>query len=157
MRTLTIAVVSFMLGATLVSLYGSQTVTLQPTQGPNIDLGATPVVPIGIRGQMGAGMAVNGGLILLDGLGCDACRFDNTTIRYGGGVYSLNHARFSNSVKFEFSGAAANTIVFLSNIGIGLVQFPNPIEAPNPNKPIIQTAKFEKPNIVSLQSPYGQK
>jgi hypothetical protein len=159
MRSLTLAVLSFMLGATLVSLYGNQTPKQQPSQSPqepNLDMGSAPIVPPGIRATIGRGMTVKGGLFVLDGLDCTACNLDNLTLRYGGGVYQLDHATFSNSVKIELSGAAANTVAFLSNLGIGLCKFPTPMERPNPNKPIIQTANFEKPVIIDLQSPYGQ-
>lgn len=159
MRTVTVAVLSFILGATLTSLYGSQTsaphAPVQSAQTPNVDAGRTPVVPpgIGIRSQFSI---ASGGVVVLDGFGCTGCEFHSITLRYGGGVYELNGSKFAGDVKFELTGAAANTVAFLSNIGVICVMTPPPAKAPNPNRPIIEMAKFDKPVTVTLRSPYGQ-
>jgi hypothetical protein len=159
MRILTVAVLSFMLGATLASLYGSQTSTpqapAQSPQKPNVDAGVMPVVPpvFAISSQF---VNASGGLVVLDGYRCRSCNFRSITLRYGGGVFDLTHSTVDGTVNIELVGAAANTVAFLSNLGIGLCKFPAPIERPNPNRPIIQVATFEKPVMIDLMSPYGQ-
>jgi len=141
MRILTVAVLSFALGATLASLYGSQTSKSQPSmqsqQEPNLDMGRAPTVPLGF-GASTHDAKVSGGLIVLDGYSCVRCEFEGLTLRYGGGVYQLDHSKFGGKVSLQLSGAAANTVAFLSNLGLGICKLPTPMERPNPNKPILK-------------------
>lgn len=159
MRTLTTAVLSFILGAALASLYGSQTSTPQPppqsSQRGTISTGRAPVVVPGIVASS-HDADVTGMNIVLDGYSCVRCDFRDTTLMYGGGVYVLDHSKMEGTANVVLTGAAANTVAFLSNLGLGLCKLPTPMERPNPNRPITQVARFEQPVMIDLRSPYGQ-
>jgi hypothetical protein len=69
----------------------------------------------------------------LDGLDCRRCEFANVTLRYGGGAYNLENAKFSGTTTLVFEGAAANTVAFLKLIdGLSVVAPPPSLPADKP-------------------------
>ena len=159
LKTIAVIVLSFSLGSAVTFLSaGQHSVGPQakaPPQEPNVDMGRMPIVPQGFGGTSGS-VIVSGGLVILDGYACLGCTFQNVTLRYGGGVFGLSHANITGTARIELVGAAANTVAFLSTIGVCCYKRPEPLERPRPNVPIIETAKFEKALLVDLRSPYGQ-
>lgn len=159
LKTIAVAVLSFSLGSAVTLLSARQSPVgpqaRTPPQEPNVDMGRMPIVPQGFGGRSGP-VIVSGGLIILDGYACLGCTFQDVTLRYGGGVFGLSNANITGTARIELVGAAANTVAFLSTIGVGCYKRPEPLERPHPNVPIVKTAKFEKPILVDLNSPYGQ-
>ncbi len=159
MRILSVAVLSFVLGATLVSVYGNQASTPQTTSQPRgyVIAGAAPVVPVLKNRAVISGAIFNGGVHNVDGTECSGCSFTNITLVYGGGAYKLDNSTFSGTINIQLEGAAGNTGAFLNSLGLGECKLPPPMAPPaNPNRPIIHTASFNVPTKINLLSPYGQ-
>ena len=79
----------------------------------------------------------------LDGLDCRGCKFNDATLRYSGGAYNLENAKFSGTTRLVLDGAAANTLAFLKFLN-GLSMGIPPASLP-PNKPIKRKAIAKKP------------
>lgn len=155
MRTIIVAFLSFMLGATVVSLYGYQTSTQPGVPAIHFE-GAAPVVPT-VGSVVLNGSTVTGAYEV-DGLYCVNCKFTNAELIYGGGAYTLENATVLPPVRFRFTGAAANTFNFLASFGlIGCPAAAPKPGIPNPNAPIIKNANLIAPIRGNIVSPFGQK
>ena len=96
----------------------------------------------------------NGGVQTIDGMLCDDCEFNNATIKYSGGAYSVARSKFTGKTTFLVSGAAANTLAFL--------RLMDAIEAGSsapkiaPNQPLEQIAKARENTslLATLRSPF---
>lgn len=155
MRTVIVALVSFMLGATLVSLYGYQTSTQPGVPAIHVE-GAAPVVP-----TVGT-VVLNGSTVTgayeIDGLQCMNCKFTNVDLIYGGGAYRFENPTVIPPVSFRFTGAAANTFALLDMFRlIGCPAAAPKPGLPNPNTPILKKANLKLPIRVNIVSPFGQK
>jgi hypothetical protein len=79
----------------------------------------------------------------LDGLDCRGCKFNDVTLRYGGGAFNLDNTQFSGTTRLVLEGAAANTLAFLKLMN-GLSTGIPPASLP-PNKPVERRARAKKP------------
>src|SRR5713101_3579343 len=119
-----IAFASFALGV-LTSLFlfsGSQASILAqappsqapPSQAPLIIGGSgVPTVPPISSHFTDFGLAVPGGAFGVDGSECVRCVFNGAVLRYGGGNFQFTDFKFSGPVRFELTGAARNTVIFM--------------------------------------------
>jgi hypothetical protein len=90
---------------------------------------------------------------MLDGLSCKDCTFQNVTLEYSGGAYSLINCRFSKPVRVVLKGAAANTIgllAFIESLNAG--EKPKPLK---PNVPQYRVAENAQTITADFISPYG--
>ena len=118
MSKLTVALVSFSLGVVItLSLVGSRAFTFAqepPKPMPVLAGGAgTPLVPPITQHFSNFGASVPGTAFGVDGVECVKCSFNGMTLRYGGGNFQFSDFKFSGPVRFELTGAAANTVIFM--------------------------------------------
>ena len=162
MRTITLALGSFIVGALCMSLFGNHISTVRQSglafaQMPEMDevwQAAVPKVP-----PLGT-VSSSHNTFLNRTVGLDGFRSSNNVYKgvkfvYGGGAYQLTSSVIAPPVQFEFVGAAANTVGFLNTFGmIGCPAKPQPPEV-NPNTPIINKASLEKELKGDFVSPYS--
>jgi hypothetical protein len=160
MRTVTVALGSFIVGALSVLLLGSHTSTvLQPAWGQTAIKveGAVPVVPP-LRHIVARDATFTNIVHAVDGTEVENGTFKNVTFEYGGGAYRLVNATVVPPVNFRFTGAAANTFNFLAMFGmIGCPASAPKQTIPDPNAPIMRTASLKTPIRGNIISPFGQK
>lgn len=77
----------------------------------------------------------------LDGLDCEDCSFQNSTLQYSGGAVHLVRPKFNGKIEVELKGPAANTLALLPFL-TALAGGQKP-KAPRPNKPTIQTISMK--------------
>ena len=90
----------------------------------------------------------------LDGMACTICSFIDVTLTYAGGSYSLVNRRFSGTTRFEFKGAAANTLAILPLMEALVLRTPPKI--PPPKIPMHRNVTTEQPMSIGFASPYGR-
>src|SRR5215472_14910878 len=128
MSKITIAFASFSLGV-LTSFFvfsGSHASVLAETPSPQTPAPApqtlaplliggagVPTVPPITQHFTNFGLAVPGGAFGVDGSECVRCEFSGAVLRYGGGNFQFTDFKFSGPVRFELTGAAANTVIFM--------------------------------------------
>jgi hypothetical protein len=155
MSKVTVALGSFAAGVVVMFLLGNHTSifvqsALAQPKGMVVR-GAEPAVPP-LGGKVSSSEFENV-TKPLDGLHCSNCIFKNVTFEYSGGSYKLVNAAFSGSIRIDFKGAAANTVVlldFLKSLNAG--NKPQPLE---PNAPLFRTAdnvQATKVDLISLGS-----
>ena len=159
MRIVTVALGSFIVGALCVSFWGSHTSTLSQPLFAQTAIhieGTVPVVPP-LRHITSSGGKYKAVKFEVDGIESTGDTFTGVTFVYGGGAYKLADATVVSPVNFEFTGAAANTVVFLSQFGMIGCPASHPQEPTiNPNSPVMKTAKLASPYRGDLVSPFGQ-
>ena len=158
MRTIPVALGSFMLGALAMFFCGSHLSTPQSVyaQAPVRDKAAIPVIPPLHHAVMKGGL-VTDMAYAVDGMEAKGTRFTNVTFEYGGGAYKLENATIVPPINVSLTGAAANTAAFLS--AFGLLGCPT-AEPPRPegsiNQAITKTSSVRRPIHGTFMSPYGQ-
>jgi hypothetical protein len=152
MSKVTVALGSFAVGVVVMFLLGNhasifvQSASAQPKG--MVGRGAEPAVPP-LGGNVSSSKFENV-TKLLDGLHCRDCVFKNVTFEYSGGPYNLVNAAFSGSIRINFKGAAADTVVlldFLKSLNAG--NKPQPLQ---PDAPLFRTADNVQATTVDLIS-----
>ena len=159
MRIVTVALGSFMVGALCMSFLGRYTSTLPQSVFAQTAMRsklAVPIVPP-LTHITSIGDHIDGLIYAVDGIESKDGIFHDATFEYGGGAYRLENAAISGTVGFKFTGAAANTVSFLSAFGmIGCPAAKPPKPETNPNQPIMENAKLSIPYKGDLIGPFGQ-
>jgi len=156
MSKVTIALGSFIVGACCMffMLSGNHASTLEHVASAQGGGGfpGEPIVPplsASVEGSKFLGVSQQ-----LDGMKCNGCFFSDATLTYAGGSYSLVDCHFSGTTRFEFKGAAANTLAILPLME-ALVHGAPP-KIPPPKTPMLRNATAEQPISISFASPYGR-
>jgi len=89
------------------------------------------------------GLAVPGTAFGVDGTECNSCEFKGMILRYGGGNFQFTDFKFSGPVRFELTGAAANTVIFMRFID-ALAASQAPPKPPMQNAPVIKTIDIKQ-------------
>ena len=157
MSKITVALGSFIIGAcSMLFLFSGNHAPAfaqsAPTQATASELNGEPTMP-GIRGNL-SGSTFTNVRQPLDGLLCKGCNFENATLTYAGGTFTLTNCKFSGTTRVMLSGAAANTVSVLPLL-IAISKGVSPAQ-PTPNKPIEKEAIAKQLTTVSFSSPYGQ-
>jgi len=161
MRLVTVAVVSFVLGAVSMFLWGAHTSMFPASvyaqvKVPPRDRAAIPVVP-SVHHTMAGGVVSDMGFSL-DGMDAKGTVFTNVAFEYGGGAYRLESATIVPPINVTLTGAAANTAAFLS--ALGLLGCPTTSGPPKPegipNQAINKTSPLHRPVKGNFLSPFGQ-
>jgi hypothetical protein len=98
---------------------------------------------------------VGGLAFIVDGADCTDCDFSNAVLQYGGGAFKFTRFKFAGPVRVNLTGAAANTVAFLSLVqALAASQQP---PKPTPNSPLLKTASIKEPMTGDFASPYGLK
>jgi hypothetical protein len=153
MSKVTVAFVSFVLGACCMLLIDSGNHTSIFAQAPPVMVGGAgvPVIPPITNKFERFGM---GGMSFgVDGAECIDCDFRGTVLQYGGGAFTFTRFKFSGPVRVNLVGAAANTVAFL-NLVQALAASQQP-PAPKPNSPILKTANLKQEMTGDFTSPYN--
>ena len=157
MKTLSVALLSFALGAASMLSIGEHTSILAASPQSISSPGAQPLVPP-LTGAGLTGAPLRNLTYQLDGLTCTNCTFDNVIFEYAGGAYKLENVQMSGNVGVRLTGAAANTANFLQAFGLfGHAPATNKPEPSNPNSPIIISATLRRPIKTDVRSPFGQR
>jgi hypothetical protein len=164
MRTVTLAVGSFIVGAVCMSLFGNHISTFRQsdlafaqTASPRVNRWVPIVPPVTVANELGGSM-IAGQTIDLDGFIVYDNIFRNVTIRYGGGAYLLRNSTFEGETNLQFIGAAGNTFALLNSLGmIGCAAAPKTPPATNPNTPVIHSATLKTAIKGTFVSPYSGK
>lgn len=167
MSKITIAFVSFIAGVltAFFALSGSQASTLAQTPSPQTPTPApqtlaplimggagTPTVPPITQHFTNFGLAVPGTAFGVDGSECVRCDFRGMILRYGGGNFQFTDFKFSGPVRFELTGAAANTVIFMRFVE-ALAASQAPPKPTMQNAPIIKTVDIKQEVIGSFGTP----
>ncbi len=159
MRKVTIALVSFALGAIFALLLGNRPSTLmsqvsaqeQPPRSPYI-----PVVPPLPR-MFAEGNVFDNQTITVDGTMSRFSKYINPTFVYGGGAFYMKGVEIGGKVNIELIGAAANTASFLKMFGL----YGCPVAAPpsppviDMDKPVTKTVSLPQPINGDVKTPFG--
>jgi hypothetical protein len=171
MSKVTIAFASFALGVLTsfflfsgnhASILAQASLQAPPTQAPPTSMpsligGANaPVVPP-IRQHFtdfGA-VEIHGFAFDVDGVECVRCVFTNgPVLRYGGGNFQFTDFKFSGPVRFELTGAAANTIIFMRFIeALAANQKALPKPELSKNAPIVRAIEVKEEITGSFGTP----
>jgi hypothetical protein len=111
-----------------------------------------PTVPPITQHFTRVGLAVPGTAFGVDGSECVSCVFNGMTLRYGGGNFQFTDFKFSGPVRFELTGAAANTVIFMRFIE-ALAASQAPPKPTMQNAPIIKTAMVKETVTGSFGTP----
>jgi hypothetical protein len=114
---------------------------------------AAPAVPsVAGLGAEVDGLVVQGKRKRLDGLACNNCRFNNSTLTYAGGEYQLKNVTFGKGpIKVVLHGAALNTVNVMRLMGN--LKLPTPGGAPAGFvKPKMETVELTAPLNVTTDS-----
>jgi len=158
MSKITIALTSFSLGV-LTSFFvfsGGQASILAQAPSPQTPAPApqtltpllmggagVPTVPPITQHFTRVGMAVPGTAFGVDGSECIDCEFKGMILRYGGGNFQFTGFKFSGPVRFELTGAAANTVIFMRFIE-ALAASQAPPKPTMQNAPEIKTVEIKQ-------------
>ena len=160
MRNVTVALVSFALGAMFMLLLGNHTSTFSqglvvgPSEG-TLDVVGRPVVPP-LTGIASVHNTFRGQNIDVDGIEADRNVYQGVTFIYGGGAYKLTNSAVVPPVNIHLVGAAANTAQFLETFGlIGCPTAKPQPPAVNPNAPRIMIANLKDELKGDLVAPFG--
>ena len=100
---------------------------------------AIPVVPpIQFDGH---GSTLSGPVQQLDGFSCESCSVTVGVLTYGGGNFNFPNTTFPRNVGLHLTGAARNTFILLTALGVIPRPTPPPV-APNPGR-VIQRTELE--------------
>jgi hypothetical protein len=158
MRKVTIALVSFALGAIFAVLLGngrsalvSQVSAQQLPRSPYI-----PLVPPPPR-TFAEGNVFDNQAIIVDGTYSRFSKYINPTFEYGGGAFYMKGVEIDGNVNIELIGAAANTAGFLKMFGLYGCTVVAPPTPPviDMDKPMTKTVKLTKPLSGDLKAPFG--
>ena len=135
MRKIMLALGSFLVGAMFMWLVGNHNSTFAQSPNKPVPLlkaeGAVPTVPP-FRNVVLEGVGFGDDTILIDGILCRNCGFNNTVIEYGGGEFAIVEPHISGPVSVKLDGAALNTAVFLNYFGLLGCATNNPMPPINP-------------------------
>jgi hypothetical protein len=153
MSRVTLALGSFIVGVCFALLIFSLIHTFTPVQaqgGLGIT-GAEPVVPP-LSGHM-TGVAISGALQQLDGIDCDGCTIEASTVTYAGGAFRCNNCSVKRQL-LQLRGAAFNTLTILQAFGAIPPPPAPPRGLPRPAPEIVnllQITPKQNVTVVSLQ------
>jgi len=154
MSKVTLSAMSFVAGMLCMFFIASGSHTSTFAQAPAPAPGPAPSGPLGAKiagvpmpaippianhfDNFGVGGAPSE--IGVDGLECIRCSFTGATLKYSGGNFNLAQFTVSGPIRVELSGAAKNTVIFLTFVQ-GLANGQAPTKAPNKNKTQIVNVK----------------
>ncbi len=120
MRSLTIALASFIVGAACMFLFGNHTFALvHPVFAEEADTGNIYVPKIRQAGiESRYNKHGNGERFRLDGVSSTGELFENVTLVYGGGAFEMTNPIFRGDITVDLTDAAANAAAFLNMFGL---------------------------------------
>ena len=158
MSKVTVAFLSFIVGACVGALLLSHTPTLAQSAPQSVPLfggkSEPPIPPISVR-LNGVTIGNNqGAFVPLDGLECHDCVLADSELTYAGGSFNLPNLKLRGNIRINLKGAAANTQIMLALLQQAATgEAPGP--PPNPNTPILKSASVKNTVTGSWSSPYS--
>jgi hypothetical protein len=83
---------------------------------------------------------------IIDGMSCENCNFEGTTLIYGGGTFQLKNPNHVNVGNLHLIGAAANTAALLVYLGV-IPQGPKPTPTLPPDRPVLANLTSVTPHL----------